>query len=285
MIWEKKGVIFSVPNNRAQSPTAILLGRIIRIYYSSRIDGKSRIFYIDVDAETLRVTDRRPVLVLSPGEPGSFDENGCVPGSVVHTEDGYISLFYTGFAAGQNGNAYSLNVCQANSTDGGETFTKSAMPLIAGDEEKCYIAASPYGFMKDDELRLFYSVGTGWYEGSPVYKMNFGGFFNYDNQESTARPAIVKIGEKYCMWFSRRYSVDFRGGIGSYRIGYAEISDEFDGWQRDDSEAGIDVGEAGEFDDSMIAYPSIVRVKDRLIMFYSGNGFGETGIGCAVCEL
>ena len=35
----------------------------------------------------------------------------------------------------------------------------------------------------------------------------------------------------------------------------------------------------------MIAYPNIVRVGERLLMFYNGNGFGQSGFGVAELPL
>lgn len=275
--WQKQGVLFSAGEARAQSPTAILLGRIIRIYYSSRIDGKSHIFYIDVDAETMDIAKYCATPVLSPGEPGSFDENGCVSGDVSIPLNGTMVLSYTGFSAGENGSPYNLNVGQAVSEDGGKTFKKREKLVIRGACTPHCIDAEP-----GELYPYFVSRIIDWRNGTLIYRIpNIPSNGDY---ESTARPAIVKLGNKYCMWFSYRQAEDFRGGKGSYRMGYAE-SPDLKTWQRDDSKAGIGVGEPGEFDSEMQCYPSIVRVKNHLVMFYNGNGFGETGIGCATAEL
>jgi hypothetical protein len=34
----------------------------------------------------------------------------------------------------------------------------------------------------------------------------------------------------------------------------------------------------------MICYPCVVEVDGRTLMFYNGNGFGQTGFGYAVLE-
>ena len=47
--------------------------------------------------------------------------------------------------------------------------------------------------------------------------------------------------------------------------------------------AGITTSETG-WDSTMICYPFVVTVDDRTLLFYNGNGFGQTGIGYAVWQ-
>jgi hypothetical protein len=54
-------------------------------------------------------------------------------------------------------------------------------------------------------------------------------------------------------------------------------------WRRDDAGAGIGLSAQG-WDDAMLAYPCVVEVDGRTLMFYNGNGFGRTGVGYAVAE-
>jgi hypothetical protein len=81
------------------------------------------------------------------------------------------------------------------------------------------------------------------------------------------------------MLFCYRAITDFRDGAGSYRIGYAWSTNLKD-WMRADDEAGIEPSPAG-WDSTMMAYPYVVKVGDRTLLFYNGNGFGRTGIGYA----
>jgi hypothetical protein len=34
----------------------------------------------------------------------------------------------------------------------------------------------------------------------------------------------------------------------------------------------------------MTAYPSVLEIDGRMVMFYNGNGFGQAGFGFAVLE-
>jgi hypothetical protein len=51
-------------------------------------------------------------------------------------------------------------------------------------------------------------------------------------------------------------------------------------WDRRDDEAGITVSAEG-WDSTMIAYPCVLEVDGRRLMFYNGNGFGAEGFGWA----
>ena len=146
--------------------------------------------------------------------------------------------------------------------------------------------------------RLWYASGTGWVtiDGrlEPLYRIRHatsrdGISWSRDSAdpiraldalETTSRPAIIREGALYRMWFSYRGSVGYRGGPGSYRIGYAESADGRY-WNRRDEAAGLGVSAAG-WDSEMVEYCSVVDVDGRRLMFYNGNGFGRTGIGYAI---
>ena len=76
------------------------------------------------------------------------------------------------------------------------------------------------------------------------------------------------------MWFG--YKKDH------YRIGYAESTDGIQ-WDRKDNEVNIDVSDSG-FDSIMMEYASIIKHKNKYIMFYNGNNYGFDGIGLAVSK-
>jgi hypothetical protein len=103
--------------------------------------------------------------------------------------------------------------------------------------------------------------------------------------EAFAHPFVVRDGDLYRMWYCHRDSVDFRDGRGSYRIGYAESLSGGVTFERRDDAAGIAPSpDPAAWDATMIAYPYIVEVDGRTLLFYNGNGFGQTGFGWAVRE-
>jgi hypothetical protein len=63
-------------------------------------------------------------------------------------------------------------------------------------------------------------------------------------------------------------------------MGYAESQDAKQ-WARMD--AAIDLPRTKDgWDSVMAAYPSVVDAGGKRLMFYNGNGFGQSGIGCAI---
>jgi len=100
--------------------------------------------------------------------------------------------------------------------------------------------------------------------------------------EPTHRPTIFRHGQRYHMLFCHRNMTDFRDGKGSYRMGYA-WSTNLEDWTRADEQAGIEPSSSG-WDSTMIAYPYVVNVGGKTLLFYNGNGFGQTGIGFAQLE-
>ena len=66
-----------------------------------------------------------------------------------------------------------------------------------------------------------------------------------------------------------------------YRIGYAESADGIK-WDRKDN-TNISVSKSG-FDSKMMEYASVIKYKNKYIMFYNGNNYGFDGIGLAVSK-
>jgi len=87
------------------------------------------------------------------------------------------------------------------------------------------------------------------------------------------RPYVLKDGDRYRMFYSAGTAAE------GYRLAYAESPDGLT-WTRKDEEVGIDVSASG-WDSQMQAYPSVVRYKDKVYLFYNGNNYGEDGFGYA----
>jgi predicted GH43/DUF377 family glycosyl hydrolase len=100
------------------------------------------------------------------------------------------------------------------------------------------------------------------------------------DHESQTSAAIFERNGIFHMLFSFRHGLDFRTNPShGYRIGYAWSHDRIT-WNRDDKKAGLSCSDNG-WDCSMVAYPHILEIDGKLILFYCGNEFGKGGFGIA----
>lgn len=293
--------------SHAQVPTPLLMDGFMRIFFTTRhipANDKyvvSNMGYVDVETDDptkVIVIAEEPVLPL--GNPGCFDEFGIMPGSVLRQDD-KIYMYYTGWSRGYTV-PYITGIGLAVSEDNGMTFRKTGEgPILGNTYNEPYLENGPYVIWENNEYHIWYASGTKWlnHDGryEPVYITKYGKSvdnFHWDRtgaacfedvlpNESNGRPSILKIGDTFHMWFCYRASVNYRGKDNGYRMGYASSTD-LKNWKRDDSKAGIDISETG-WDAEMVAYPQVIRVGDKLYMFYNGNYFGKEGFGYAEAYL
>ena len=283
-------------------PTAIYLPASdrIRVYFAPRnTRGQSIPTYLEVAAA--RPTERlylhdRPVLEL--GELGTFDDGGIMPCSLTIGPQGEWLLYYVGWNPSVSV-GYRNAVGLAVSRDEGKTFER-AFPGAVVDRTRFepFFTASP-GVIRfsEGDYRMYYASSTGFVriDGrvEPLYEIKLalsedGYTWQRPNRtcippsdplECTARPTIVRDADRLRMWYCYRGSHDYRGGAGSYRIGYAESTDGLD-WKRLDNNAAA-APARDDWDRNMQTYPSVVETPHGRYLFYNGNGFGATGIGVA----
>lgn len=289
--------------SHAMLPSPLLMEEVIRVYFTTRDEsGMSRMSFADFDRKdptrVLRVPDQ-PILKIGP--PGTFDDSGTLTNFVMASA-GKTLLYYHGYnrrVVVPWSNAIGLAV----SEDGGLTFRKAfAGPIIDRTPEEPYFAVGAWILRDGGRFRMWYSSGVDWVSTKsnalePLYVIKYGESDDgihwrrnnvtciepLDPLEANTRATVVKAGDGYKMWFCYRGIEDFRDGKDAYKIGYAESEDGI-AWRRDDDEAGIQLGNHGSWDCLMQAYPAVLEVDGKLIMFYNGNGFGIDGFGCAILE-
>lgn len=306
MEWLKRGLIFSVEDapadswmhSHAQIPSVLVKDDRLRIYFSSRPEpGISLTTFLDVDRDNpqkvLYLHDK-PILQLGP--PGTFDEHGIMP-SCVFSQGERVWLYYGGWSR-RSVIPYSNWTGLAWSDDGGETFVRAFLgPVVDRTPQEIFSATAAFVMPGEESWHMWYASGTAWVDvggkWEEVYRIRHGTsgdgiHWRRGNREllpvqgeyePTHRPAVIKIGDRYHMWFCRRGVTDFRDGSNAYRLGYAWSDDLID-WHRDDSQAGMTVSESG-WDATMTAYPYVVQVGAKIYLFYNGNGFGQSGFGYA----
>jgi hypothetical protein len=300
--WQKQGRVFSVNNNfdwmvsHSQVPIAIIFENRFRVFFATRnASGKSQIALVDLDLhDPKKILSLHPVPVLGLGKPGTFDEDGVMPSSILK-KGNEIWLYYTGWNQ-KHSTPYHNAIGLAVSYDGGYVFKRlSDGPILDRNFCEPYLVITPHVMLDEGLYKMWYASGVEWVKVSdkfePVYviktatssdgmrwdRVEKACIIQAHLQEALCAPSVIKDLGRFRMWFSCRSSKDFRGGRGSYRIGYAESINGLD-WKRMDDKAGIDISLNG-WDSTMLCYPNILSHNDQFYMFYNGNNFGREGFG------
>ena len=310
--WEKYGQIFSLSDwnsqssakSQAQNPYALVLEDRVRVYFNTRTNkdslGQSKSFpaYVDFDrADLSTVINCSLEPLLEWGGIGDFDEFGIMSGSVYQIEDRLL-MYYVGWSR-MVSVPYNWSIGVAESLDGGDSFKKSFRgPIISNTEREPFLQAGCSSLLKrGDTYYLWYTSGLDWLKGESkpesMYqimcaKSKDGLNWERDakvlinpklSDEAQASPTVFEKDGIYHMFFSYRHSLDFRNRERGYRIGYA-YSQDLVTWERNDELAGITTSDNG-WDSEMVCFPSVIEVNNKIYLFYSGNNFGESGVGIA----
>ncbi|HTN06100.1 hypothetical protein [Agriterribacter sp.] len=294
-------------NEFAQAPSVLIFDDFIRVYFSCRPlpDDKGQYVsytaYIDLNRTNLfEIINIAKEPILKLGDLGTFDEFGIYPTSVIR--DGNEVVAYYGGWTRCESVPFNVAVGRAISYDNGETFTKSGKgPILSYSINEPFIISGPKIRRYNNCWHLWYIAGKKWIENNnkpePVYRIRMASSADgiiwekkdrdliktkLEEDECQASPDVFFHNNKYHMFFCYRYSLNYRGKEGGYRIGYAS-SDDMETWIRDDTKAGIDVSEEG-WDAEMISYPHVFELDGKIFMFYLGNQVGKYGFGLAELE-
>lgn len=309
MKWTKKGLIFC-PNrefdwmqDRAIAPVCELTPEgVLRIYFSSRdTKGRSTPIFLETNPEKPEEIQRfcdGPILDFGP--QGSFDDNGILSSSIVTLEGDTRHLYYVGWNPRVNV-SYHLSIGLAISRDGGPFEKIAPGPILDRSFGEPFFNTAPF-VMKDGDLwRMYYVSCTGWKMvkdyPEPLYNVKYAtsadgihwtregvvAIETDDFAEAVGKPFVYKEGGLYKMIYSYRNSIDYRTDPAkSYRLGYAESRDGVQ-WERKDGEVGIGLSTEG-WDSVMMEYASSYEWDGKRYLLYNGNGFGESGFGCAILD-
>lgn len=313
MRWLKHGKIFD-PTDYAlpvggfgfsQSPQALILEDRIRVYFSTRekdITGKflSHVSFVDFDKKMKHIIGVAKKPVINLGQLGCFDEHGIFPFNILK-EENKILAYTTGWSRRVSVSA-DASIGLAISYDNGLTFEKYGNgPIMSASLKEPFLVGDAFVKKYDNTFHMWYIYGTHWIqskENTPpdrVYKIAHATSINaidwdrnskliipdkLDSNECQALPTVLKIREKYHMYFCYRPAYGFREKNHlSYRLGYA-YSDDLKTWIRDDEKAGIDISSNG-WDSEMQSYPHLFECDGIIYMLYNGNEFGRHGFGLA----
>jgi hypothetical protein len=195
----------------------------------------------------------------------------------------------------------------AISNDNGLTFKRigDGPVLTASLHEPCLVGDG-FVMVIEEVFHMWYIFGTGWKkyvtDSSPERTYKIGHATSIDGvtwikeeahqiitdllgpDESQALPSVVKIGNRYHMFFCFRESFDFRKSKGrGYRIGHA-WSEDLSNWVRDDINPHFE-GTPGAWDSDMQCYPNVFECDGKVFMLYNGNEFGRQGFGLAELKI
>jgi hypothetical protein len=300
--WEKGGLVWGPDGSwdwgrtHAMVPTPVTLRRDeVRVFVGVRDEeGVGRVTYVDLDERdprrVLRVASR-PVLDI--GEPGTFDDNGVLPSSVVE-HDAKLLLYYNGFQLGVKVR-YSIFTGLAVSSDGGETFARvSKAPVLDRTSTETMFRAAPFVARDGERWRIWYPAGDSWVRVAGkdvpavriVYAESADGVewpkkgkvcvdFRDDDEHGLGRPWIFRENGLYKML----YSIRLKSCPGESFLGYAESPDGI-AWTRLDEQVGL-AATPGSWDASMVRYGVVHRFGGKTVLLYNGDNFGEAGFGYA----
>lgn len=259
--WIKKGLIFS--KHHAQLPTVYEFDEKIYCLYSTRNNNnQSVIMSLTIDNNGNVIEENG--CVLSLGERGCFDEHGVMPSCTILQEN-TLYLFYTGWYVSNDSYTHSIGI--ATSKDG-KTFKRLFnYPIVGRGEKIPYMANSPFVIKEKKEYIMFFGNGTGWCNKKPLYSLGSAKSNQLtENWKVNNEWIIFEEGGIYSRCFVEKTDI-YYSYYNGYKTGNYKIYKN--------NKIAIDLGDS--WDQEMTAYPYIY--KD--IMFYNGNGYGQTGIGIA----
>lgn len=185
----------------------------------------------------------------------------------------YTTVCRIGYATSQDGihwNEYEgnpvLDLGQPGEWD--DSGIETAEVIKDGETYKLwyegYSEEIPPGFERQP-FRIGYATspdGINWtkYPGNPVVDL---GPDSWDSR-GVASPTVIKDGEVYKMWYAGH------SPEGYVRIGYATSSDGAN-WTNYAGNPVLDIGSPGSWDEWAAAEPSVIKVGEEYMLWYSGG--------------
>lgn len=276
------------------APAATVVDDEIRVFLGAwDAGGVSRITSVRFRSDRPdEVIERRPMVELDIGASDAFDGQGVFPGSVwLHGNRSF--LHYTGFSRGVGFRHLNFGGLAEIDTD---SLTRVSPDPVMGPtpEGMCVRAGvstveidgrflSVYAAGNDwmqvgGKLRPCYSIFSQWTDDGLAFREAGNKIVAYDSdrEHAVGRPHILVVGGMVVTVFTVR-TLDMR-----YTIG-AAVSSDGSNWERLPVE--FEGAPTPGFDDLMTYFPSPVVMSDGTIfVYYSGNGFGETGMGMGVLD-
>jgi hypothetical protein len=274
--------------------------KTIRVFYGIRGPGKG-IFYFDVDPahpEKILAHPKQPL--LSTGPKGTYDDDWVLCPEPVRLSPDHLRLYYSAKQSGKGFFQKVWTLALAESHDNGKTWKRHpGNPILSPTEAKwesgavgfCSVEKTPTGWRMwylgtDDNgngLLIIKQVGLATSEDGLTWtRFDHNPVLPVDPKRrwesgAVAVPRVIRDGPILKMWYCCYEKNN------TYAIGHAE---SFDGihWFRSPHNPVLQASGKG-FDSQMTGYPGVIRSGDRYLMWYSGNGYGNAGLGLATSSV
>lgn len=309
MTWNSLGRIIAPTDlqpgfSKIAGAVAIPIGQLLRVFFTSRIAERSGAsfsvpFFIDLDPYSLQQVSEMRRIELPEARIGSYRVHGIFPFSVFRLSDGTLLSLPTGWRR-MNGVDVETGIGEMFSLDNGLSWhEKGVGPRFAAKLLEPHLVCDASYLMFRENHLLAYSFGVDWKKnpaGIPERRYliavtraeGYGSLTNgggrpaiptLSEDEVQAYPFLSMAHDRIEMVFCFRSRFEFRSNPqASYKLGFAFSKDGLT-WERDDSQVSFS-SQLG--DELMRCYPSTFLHGGKQFLFYSGNGFGETGLFAAV---
>ena len=308
MMWEYTGRVVGpevLPPgfSHLTGPYGVDIGGTLRIFFTSRrkTEGKSLEsvpFFIDVDPDTLECLSSAVEVRYPKAELGSYRVHGVFPLSVFDLGSGALMGLPTGWRR-HKGVDVETGIGEWLSLDGGVSWSEFGIgpKFSAGQNEPFLVCDASYQFFNNRHF-LAYAYGVSWdldvhsepqrrYLITVINERSYGKLrlgaahssipLSLVN-EVQAFPHISISGGEMRMFFCYRSEFDFRSDTNSsYKLALATSVDG-EKWVRESPSLEIKFGDGAT---KMQCYPTYLKINDRGILLFNGDGFGRTGIYAA----
>lgn len=298
--WRKLGLrVGSLGSNplstHAMLPTPLLLHDRIRVFFSAcDTELRGRIFYADLAREfpypVLNIC-RDPSLDL--GAPGAFDCDGVNPSCLVRSPNGDLTLYYIGWQRISAAVPYTLIAGRAVSSNSGESFERSAVPLLSPSSDAAFFRTAPFVWRAGDQWRMLYIGGGRFFDGPdgkrlPIYSLRLASSADGEEWVQSGPPLLEPDLDRGEIGFGRPVIWHDEAGAQTLMLsirttgGYRLMETRWDGASPLEGEFQPVVEPGPEaWDAEMTCFGSPLVVGDTEVLFYNGNRFGWTGFGIA----
>lgn len=292
--WSQSHAQCPVPDSQAISPG------LYRIYYSTRDSaGKSRIGSCLLNTQLMQIVQSQSEPELDLGTLGSFDDAGVMPAAViVHNNKKY--LFYIGWME-RKSVPYQNAIGLAEIDEAGRLSRVFEGPVLSAWADEAYFTGTINIFAKDNRYLGYYLCCTEWFlsngKPEPRYDIRVASTSDLIHWKRTGKSAlaltsgteggyasasVIQLNDRYLMFYCKRNAENYRmTPENSYKI-YAAVSADAETWVKIPD---FQYSETTEFDNSMQCYPQLLRIDNRVYMFYNGNDFGKKGFGCSSIDI